>query len=235
MTATTDPLLLAASEFLDHDSPEVRSFVAGATADLAPDATLRDKAVALYYAVRDGVDYDVYGTDLSRNGLRASTIATTGRGFCLHKSILYAAAVRSVGVESRLVSGLVRNHLASDRLKQLVGGDVFLHWLTTIRLDGRWLYATPVFNKLLCKLYRMTPLEFDGTTDALYHPFDDQGSQHMEFLGRKAEYDDLHYNLVTELMRRRHPGMFADATTVHGGGSLADEASTSGVGRQAGL
>lgn len=185
---------------------------------------MRDKVVALYYAVRDGVDYDVYGTDLSRPGLRASTIATTRRGFCLHKSILYAAAVRSIGIESRLVSGLVRNHLASDRLKQLVGGDVFLHWLTQIRIDRQWLYVTPVFNKLLCKLYRMAPLEFDGTADALYQPFDEQGRQHMEFLGHKAEHDDVHYGRVTEMIRRRHPGMFADAVTVHSGGSLADEA-----------
>lgn len=224
MTATVDRRLLANSEFLDHDSPEVQAFVADATGHLSRTAPPRYKAVALFYAVRDGVNYDVYGTDLSPHGLRASSISAAGRGFCLHKSILYAAAVRTVGIESRLVSGLVRNHLASERLKQIVGGDVFLHWLTRIRLDGRWLYVTPVFNKLLCRLYRMAPLEFDGTDDALYHPFDQQGRQHMEFVGDKTEYDDLHYGLVTEMIRRRHPGMFADATTVHGGGSLADEA-----------
>lgn len=40
----------------------------------------------------------------------------------------------------------------------------------------------------------------------------------------KAEHADLHYGLVTEMIRRRHPGMLADAATVHSGGSLADEA-----------
>ena len=36
--------------------------------------------------------YEVYGADLSRDGLRASAILRRGMGFCVHKSIVYAAA-----------------------------------------------------------------------------------------------------------------------------------------------
>jgi transglutaminase-like putative cysteine protease len=127
--------------------------------------------VRLYYAVRDGVRYDVYGADLSREGMRASAILEAGHGFCLHTSILYAAAVRAVGIPSRLVLTDVRNHLASDRLKQLVGGEVFhFHCLTAVHLHGRWIRATPVFNKLLCRLYGIAPLEFDGLSDSMHHP-----------------------------------------------------------------
>jgi len=214
--------LLACTEFLDHESDAVRRFVARAVPD--PGVTPAEKAVALYYAVRDDVFYEVYGTDLSREGLRASAIVTGGLGFCLHKSILYAAAVRSAGIPGRLLVGEVRNHLASERLRKLVGGEVFLHWFNEIELDGRRLRVSPMFNKLLCRLYGIAPLEFDGASDALRHPFDLDGKAHMEFVGEVTEFDDLEYDTALSLMRNRHPGMFADATSVHAGGSLSDEA-----------
>lgn len=220
--------LLVETEFLDYTADSVRKFVA----ETIPDEgmTAREKAVALYYAVRDGIHYEVYGADLSPAALRASTIAERRQGFCLQKSILYAAAVRAVGIPSKLISGEVRNHLASDRLKQLVGGEVFLHWLTAIELDGRWLQVTPVFNKLLCKLYRMAPLEFDGTADAVFHPFDEDGDKEMEFVGVRTEYGDVDYDVVIDAMRRKHPGMFAGVAgcAVPAGGSLMDEAPACG-------
>ncbi|MDH6128153.1 transglutaminase-like domain-containing protein [Kitasatospora sp. GP82] len=213
--------LLRSTEFLDYEAPEIRSFVDRVIKD--KDTSAREKAVRLYYAVRDDVFYEVYGTDLSRTGLRASSIAVQGQGFCLHKSVLYAAAVRAVGVPSRLVFGDVRNHLASDRLREHIGGDVFFHALTSVHLDGRWVKATPVFNKMLCRLYGMTPLEFDGTADSLYHPFDGDGRRHMEFLQMHGEFDDLPYEFVMSQMRAKHPKFLSGSGTV-ASGSLADEA-----------
>src|SRR6266480_1619686 len=137
------------TEFMDYGSQEVQDFVRRAIGDGEAGATA--KAVALYYAVRDGIRYELYGADLSREGLRASEILRSGSGMCIHKSILYAAALRAVGIPSRLVLTEVRNHLTSDRLRGLVGGDVFhYHCLTSGNLEGRWVKATPAFNKLLC-------------------------------------------------------------------------------------
>ena len=214
------------TEFLDYRSPEVQTFVERAVPDRT--APRLDQVRQLYYAVRDGVDYEVYGADLSRTGLRASSIVAANRGFCVHKSILFAATARTLGVPSRLVVSEVRNHLASERLRALVGGEVFVHWLTALYLEGRWVKATPVFNKLLCRLYRMTPLEFDPTRDGLHQPFDEHAGEHMEFLHHHGEFDfdDLAYDRLMAIMADRHPAMFADGTTVPGGGSLADEAPT---------
>ncbi|MFD0475949.1 transglutaminase family protein [Nonomuraea thailandensis] len=167
----------------------------------------------LYYAVRDDILYDVYDIDMSRDGLRASTIISRGSGFCLHKSIVYAAAARALGIPARLVFADVRNHLASGRLKELVGGDVFrFHGLVSILLDGRWVKATPVFNKTLCRLYRLKPLEFDGTADSVYHPFDESGRRHMEFLRWHGEFDDFPYELVLDAFRTEHPGCWTATT-----------------------
>ncbi|MFB7911274.1 transglutaminase family protein [Kitasatospora sp. NPDC056076] len=219
MTDTLDHLTRS-TEFLDHESDAVQAFVDHAVRDRSADR--RTNAIELYYAVRDGVDYEVYGAPLSREGLRASTTATTKSGFCLHKAALYAAGVRALGIPSRLVYGDVRNHLASPRLLSHIGGDVFFHSLAQVHLDGKWIKVTPVFNKLLCKLYGMRALEFDGVNDSLHHPHDGGGA--MEFLTDHGSFDDLPYEFVIETMRRKHP-KFLDTTgtgTVHGG-RLAEE------------
>ncbi|GAA4938605.1 transglutaminase-like putative cysteine protease [Nonomuraea thailandensis] len=213
---------LAATAFLDAGHPVVRDFAARAAAGAETPA---DRAVRLYYAVRDDILYDVYDIDMSRDGLRASTIISRGSGFCLHKSIVYAAAARALGIPARLVFADVRNHLASGRLKELVGGDVFrFHGLVSILLDGRWVKATPVFNKTLCRLYRLKPLEFDGTADSVYHPFDESGRRHMEFLRWHGEFDDFPYELVLDAFRTEHPRLL-DGHDQTVKGSLTAEAS----------
>jgi transglutaminase-like putative cysteine protease len=206
------------TEFLDSGSPEVAAFVDRTS------GTPRERAVSLYYAVRDGVRYEVYGADLSRSGLRASEVLRRGAGMCLHKSVVYAAGLRAIGVPSRLVLTDVRNHLASERLRTLLGGDVFhQHCLTSVFLDGTWLRATPVFNRTLCRLYGISPLDFDGRTDSVSHPYDRTGRRHMEFLREHGEFDDLPYESVVDDLRSFHPSLFA-GTTRFVDGSLRNEA-----------
>jgi transglutaminase-like putative cysteine protease len=191
-----------------------------------PDADLSpvEKAKRLYYAVRDGIRYEIYGVDISRAGLRASAVIRGGSGLCIHKSVVFAAAARALGIPARLVLTDVRNHLASPRLRSLVGGDVFhYHCLVSVRLEDRWVKATPVFNGVLCRLYGMAPLEFDGTADSLHHPYDERGRRYMEFLKIHGEFDDLPYELVTRGLRRAHPGLFADHNRTRSG-ALVDEA-----------
>jgi transglutaminase-like putative cysteine protease len=143
----------------------------------------------------------------------------------VHKAIAYAAAARALGLPTRIVVTDVRNHLASSRLRDLVGGDVFsFHSLVSVRLNDRWVRATPVFNKTLCRLYGMTPLEFDGSADSVHHPFDSEGRSHMEVLREHGEFDDFPYELVVPGLRALHPKLFSrDGRTV--AGSLNSEIS----------
>lgn len=212
--------LTEATEFLDHTSPQVREFVRTAAPGGVP--TDVDWAVALYYAVRDKILYEVYGTDLSRLGLRASAVVEQGSGFCVHKSIVYAAAVRAVGIPSRIIVAEVQNHLASDRLKELVGGDIFVHFLTSVYLGDRWVRATPVFNRTLCHLYRISPLEFDGRSDSTDHPFDQTGKERMKFLRTLGEFEDLPYERVVTWLRQAHPRLFETPFRVTGGSLLSE-------------
>jgi transglutaminase-like putative cysteine protease len=225
MTTSTEPEdLLAVTEFLDHDTLVVRRFV-DRVLGREPGTPL-ENAVKLYYAVRDEIMYEVYDADLTRDGMKASSILRRGRGFCIHKSNVYAAACRAAGVPSRLVMTDVRNHLASDRLREIVGGDVFrFHALTSVHLEGRWVRATPVFNRTLCRLYGITPLEFDGRADSMSHPYDSNGRRYMEFLHEHGEFGDFPYELVIEGIREAHPRLCASGyeTTQ---GSLVAEAGT---------
>jgi hypothetical protein len=215
--------LLAATEFLDHDAPALRDYLACTLPDRgrAP----RELAVDLYYAIRDGIDYEIYGAEFSRPALRASAIAQASSGLCIHKSTLFAACARALGIPSRLAFVDVRNHVASARLKRYRGGDlVRYHCYARIERDGRWVSATPVFSARLCGLYRMAPLEFDGVADATLQPSDRHGRSQMEFVRSHGTFDDLPYEQVVRGLRAAHPNLFAARAPRVRAGSLAAEA-----------
>ena len=142
-------------------------------------ATARQQAVSLYYAVRDGIRYDPYAIDLSVEGMRASKTLASGRGWCVPKAVLLAACCRVMGVPAKLGFADVRNHLSTERLRNLMKTDIFFwHGYTSIFIDGKWVKATPAFNIELCDRFDLKPLDFDGATDSIYHPFDQLGNAH---------------------------------------------------------
>jgi transglutaminase-like putative cysteine protease len=215
------PHLCEPTEFLDHRSTAVQDFIESVVGDR--DSPQREQAVDLYYAVRDGVQYEVYGADLSRLGMRASSVLGRGRGLCIHKSVLYAACVRALDIPSRLVLVDVRNHLSSARLRSLLGGEVFrYHCFTQLYLDGRWVKATPVFGAKLCRLYRMAPLEFDGRADAVLQASDEQGGSFIELVREHGEFDDLPYERVIVGLRKAHGGIFEGPARTRRGSLLAE-------------
>lgn len=174
---------------VESTHPEVIAFaqhaVAGATSP-------KQKAVALYYAVRDQIRYDPYVFDISTATLRASYTLGKRRSWCVPKAILLAACCRSQGIPARLGFADVRNHLSTQRLREMMGTDVFAwHGYTLIEFDGRWLKATPAFNIELCEKFKLRPLEFDGESHALYHPYDLEGHRHMEYIRERGEFDDV--------------------------------------------
>jgi transglutaminase-like putative cysteine protease len=168
----------------------------------------RDQAVKLYYAVRDGFRYDPYRIDLSVQGLKASKVLADGFGWCVPKAALLAAACRAVGIPARVGLADVRNHLSTARLREAMGTDMFYcHGYTAIELDGRWIKATPAFNVELCNRMNMHTLEFDGTRDSIYHPFDRAGQRHMEYVRFRGEFDDLPRQEILAIFAEHCPRM----------------------------
>jgi transglutaminase-like putative cysteine protease len=215
------PHLCEPTEFLDHQSAAVRDFIDSVVG--VRDGAQREQAVDLYYAVRDGVQYEVYGADFSRRGMRASSVLGRGRGLCIHKSVLYAACVRALAIPSRLVLVDVRNHLSSARLRALLGSEVFCyHCFTQLYLNGRWVKATPVFGAKLCRLYHLAPLEFDGRADAVLQAGDERGSSFIEVVHEHGEFDDLPYEHLIAGLRKAHGGIFAGPARTTRGSLLAE-------------
>lgn len=193
---------LSPTPAIDSDHPSVAAFAKTAIT-VAQDS--RERAVALYYAVRDSIRYDPYSLRMTVPGLRASTTLEAKRGWCVPKAILLAACCRAVGLPARLGYADVRNHLSTERLRRFMNTDVFYwHGYTAIQLGGRWVKATPAFNVELCDKFRIRPLEFDGTEDSIYHPFDLDGREHMEYLKFRGEYDDLPLDAIMETYAERY-------------------------------
>ena len=193
---------LDCSPTIDYDHPGVADFArTHAVASHDP----REQAVSLYFAVRDTIRYDPYLLDLSVDGLRASTTLKIGRGWCVAKAILLAACCRYHGIPARLGYADVRNHLSTARMREQMKTDVFYwHGYTSIFLDGKWLKATPAFNIELCEKFRLRPLDFDGLSDSIYHPFDLDGNRHMDYLGYRGEFADVPIDQIIETFRREY-------------------------------
>jgi transglutaminase-like putative cysteine protease len=202
---------LASTSLVDSDHPAVRAFAARH----AEGGTDRERAVALYYAVRDQFRYDPYRIDLSPHGMRASTVLEIGYGWCVTKAALLAAACRAVGIPARMGFADVRNHLSTQRMREMMATDIFTwHGYADLWLDGQWVKATPAFNLALCERFGLHPLDFDGREDSVYHPFDKSGQRHMEYLVDRGRYDDVPLAELVADFRERYPRWLEEAGTV---------------------
>lgn len=189
--------------FIDSDSPEVEQYATDAAGG-ATDPT--EVAVRLFHAVRDGIRYDPYNVSHDAESFRASTIARSEVNWCVPKSVLLTAAARNRGIPARLGFADVRNHLTSPKLRERMGTDMFLwHGYSELLLDGRWFKLSTAFNIELCQRFGVKVLEFDGTDDALMHPYDESGNRHMEYARQRGSYDDLPLDEILETFRTDYP------------------------------
>ena len=94
--ANMNAAALNAATMVDSDHPAVIAFAR----EHACGTDDRERAVALYYAVRDGFRYDPYRVDLSVAGMTASTVLANGYGWCVPKAALLAAACRAAKADA---------------------------------------------------------------------------------------------------------------------------------------
>jgi transglutaminase-like putative cysteine protease len=203
---TTDTDYLQASAFVDCDDPAIQAFAQKAVGEAH---TARDKAIALYGAVRDSLQYDPYIDFLDPAQFRASAVLAAGRGFCVGKSAVLAAAARVAGIPARPGYADVRNHLTSKRLKETVGDTFYWHSYTELNIDGKWVKCTPAFDAALCGRANIAPLEFDGINDSLFQPFDPSGRRHMEYLNDRGAFVDVPFETIVSDFKKFYPKLLA--------------------------
>jgi transglutaminase-like putative cysteine protease len=208
MTAELVDACLQSGEYVDSASPAIAAFAARVCGDATDDLT---RAVRLYYAVRDEIVYTPYCDFRSRETFRASACLARGSGFCVAKAALLAAAARAAGIPARVGFADVRNHLTTPKLRRLMGTDTFYHHgYTELFLEGRWIKATPAFDRRLCEKFGVRPLEFDGRADSLFHPYDVAGRRHMEYIDDHGPSADVPVDEILDIFTRHYPGLVAE-------------------------
>ena len=197
---------LAPGRYIDSDHPAVREFAA---AHVKGESDI-ERAVSLYYAVRDGIRYNPF-LDFTRDeAFRASSVLKLGVGFCVGKAALLAACARAAGIPARVGFADVKNHLTTPRLREVMGSDLFIyHGYTELLLEGKWVKATPAFNLALCQRFRVKPLEFDGREDSIFHPFDAENRRHMEYVNDRGNFADVPVEQIKRDFQAYYPGSYA--------------------------
>ncbi len=207
---------LEPTRYVDSEHPAVVAFASDAVGSMPSEDPLV-RGVKLFYAVRDGLRYDPYAFSLDPATYVASTIAKKDKGFCVTKAILLAASCRAQGIPARLGFADVRNHLASGKLRALMGTDVFaFHGYVEMSLADQWVKATPAFDRGYCEHFGVRPLEFDGHADALLNEFKPDGSRHMEYIRDHGCFFDLPFDAMMVAFERIYGVTRQDDITARG-------------------
>ena len=194
---------LVPTAFIDSDHAHVSGH-ARALCDGVPGA--RERAVRLFYAVRDDVRYTVRVDFTDPAGYRASATLARGNGFCVPKAILLVALARAVGIPARLHFADLRNRLVPRELRVLMGTDVFAyHGYVELWLQGRWIKATPSFDARTYARHGIVPVEFDGRRDALLHPNSVDGRPQFEYIADHGVHADLPLDEILVALRETYP------------------------------
>ena len=193
---------LKSGRFIDSAHPKVIEF----SHEHAKGASDLEKAVALYYAVRDGVRYHPYQNFLLDDAYRGSVCLERRIGWCVSKAALLAACARVQGIPARVAFADVKNHLTTPELTAKMGTDLFVfHGYTELFLEGKWVKATPAFNLALCTRFRVKPLEFDGRNDSIFHPFDEDNRRHMEYVRERGSFADVPADEIKRVFTETYP------------------------------
>ncbi len=181
---------LAATPIIDADSKIIIDYAMSAIEDA--DHHPITKAIKLYYAVRDAIWYDPYIPFYRPEHYRSSDVLKTGRAFCIGKAGLLCALGRACGIPARVGFADVRNHLATRQLLDYLGSDIFaFHGFTEFYLEGKWVKATPAFNKELCRKAKVKPLEFNGQEDSIFQPYNEEKRLFMEYVNDHGTFADI--------------------------------------------
>ncbi|MBN2468166.1 MAG: transglutaminase domain-containing protein [Deltaproteobacteria bacterium] len=155
-------------------------------------STETEKAVKLFYFVRDSIPYNLFMSSVFEEDYKASRVLAWGKGFCVQKAVLLAALGRAAGIPSRLLFATIKNHRVPPHIIEELGTNIFYaHGYNQFFLNGRWINATATFDKIICHKQGVPVVEFDGTGDATLPKKDLKGKPYIEYLKQFPPTDDV--------------------------------------------
>ena len=165
----------------------------------------------LFAWVRDRIAYNTWAQFLQPEYNYAHAVLQRRNGNCLQKALLLCALARSRGMTARLMCADIHNHDMGEDLRMILGGTLIpWHGLVEYNIDGRWIKATPTFDREICGKWHMPVVEFDGHTDALLPPQNLAGEPLFEYARWHGSFDDLPLEAIQQRyteVYRRHSGI----------------------------
>ncbi|MBW1702721.1 MAG: transglutaminase family protein [Deltaproteobacteria bacterium] len=158
-----------------------------------------EKAVKLFYFVRDSIPYNVYMISVFIEDFKASRILEWGKGYCVQKAVLLTALGRASGVPSRLIFAKIKNHRVPDHVFEKLRTNVFpRHGYNQFYLNERWVSAAATFDRTLCEKNGLPTVEFDGKKDAILPKKDLMGKTYIEYIEKFPPVDDLPFDWIAK-------------------------------------
>lgn len=203
---------LKATKFINSDHSSIKALALKLTESTDSD---KEKALKLYFHVRDTFFYDPYKVDLREEAMRASSLLDRKHGYCGEKACLLAALGRAAGIPSRLGFARVKNHIGTSKLEEILQTDeIVFHGFTEFYLDDKWVKCTPAFNKALCNKLGVVPLDFDGENDSIFQEFTSSGEQFMVYTHNYGSFDDIPTQLMFSELRKYYAHFFNSEMTL---------------------
>ncbi|MBU2945435.1 transglutaminase-like domain-containing protein [Zobellia uliginosa] len=197
---------LSPTYYFDYNSEEVQNLISEYKTDTLSN---KEKTIRLYLNVRDSWRYDPYDLSLSKENYKASTIAKKVKGHCIEKSILLISCLRALGIPARIHLGKVKNHIGVERLTEKFGtNELTPHGMVNVFLNDKWLKLSPAFNKSMCKMCNVAPLEFDGENNSFLQPYNDDGNLFMEYLDDYGHFEDVPFDFMIKNVKEHYPNIF---------------------------
>jgi len=140
-------------------------------------------AIRLFEHVRDQIAYSPYVPFWAMEHYEAPVVLARGTGFCIQKAALLAALARAARIPARLGFADIENHLLGERFLNYLGANLMtFHCWAELWLSGRWIKATPSFERRLCQEQGWRLVEFDGQNNAMLPADDLAGRPHITYL-----------------------------------------------------
>lgn len=185
---------LQADENFDFEHPAIAELCRSLTEGCSDD---RQKAIRLFYYVRDSCHYNMYATTAEREAYQSSAILASGQGWCLQKAILLTSLARAAGIPSRLILVSIRNHKSPPEAVRLMGTNLFFpHAYNHLFLNGRWVKAAATFDREICERIQVPAVEFDGEHDAMLASQDLKGQPYIEYVEEYGCFATIPWPLI---------------------------------------
>lgn len=80
--------------------------------------------------------------------------------------------------------------------------------MLNVYLQDAWLKVSPAFNKSMCRMCNVLPLEFDGENNSYLQEFNNEGKVFMEYLEDYGHFEDVPLEFMIKNVKTQYPHIF---------------------------